>query len=273
MSEYKRHQMPKQVAVWVFDGDCLYCQKHQPHTFYLPCTQITTLNDAVELNHPEIDFAITKQSALILSLPLNGDFQPYRTLITTLKPQMASIMAKAIQLLVWQKTSQFCGACGTKTQRQYHEYVKVCPDCHHHIYPKIQPCIIVAITRKHPLTNQTQILLAQHHRHQTSKMYGLIAGFVEVGETLEEAVHREVLEEVGLTIHQPIYIDSQAWPYPTNLMVGFMASYQAGEIVIEQAELSDAQFFNLDDLPLIPAKPTIANKLIHHIIACHHQTK
>ena len=113
-----------------------------------------------------------------------------------------------------------------------------------------------------------QVLLAHHHRYgQTSLplQYGLIAGFVEVGESLEHAVVREVYEEVGLRLADIRYVSSQPWPFPSNLMLGFRATYQSGEIVLQEDELSHADFFDLSALPKIPFKGSIAYELIAQI--------
>ena len=175
-----------------------------------------------------------------------------------------------MQLLRWQEQTRFCSRCAAAVMpHPSGEPAMVCPSCDLRQYPRIQPCVIIAITRTHPDTLKPQILLAHHHRHSKPDqppMYGLIAGFVEVGESLEQTVRREVTEEVGLTVNNIRYIDSQPWPYPSNLMMGFIADYVSGDIVIEQAELSDAKFFDVDDLPRIPTKGTIARQLIETVI-------
>ncbi|MFC0820822.1 NAD(+) diphosphatase [Moraxella marmotae] len=183
-------------------------------------------------------------------------------------PTLAAI-TRAITLVRWQNDHRFCSRCGTKAVPHAHgEHAKVCPKCHYHAYPRVQPCVIVAITRTDTTTGKPQILLAQHQRHKVQGVYGLIAGFVESGETLEMAAHREVLEEVGLCIDSPRYFGSQSWPYPSNLMAGFVADYASGTIAICPDELVDAQFFDFDNLPKIPRTGTIAHALICHVI--HH---
>lgn len=194
--------------------------------------------------------------------------QGYRQLVANLEPQAQSLLAKAIGVQRWLLDHQFCSRCGTPTQAHPQgEPASICPSCGYRQYARIQPCIITAIHRQHPTRHKPQILLAHHHRHNDSKtanrMYGLIAGFVEVGETLEQAVRREVQEETSLEIDHIRYYGSQYWPYPSNLMLGFFAEYVSGQIVIAQDELCHAQFFDLDNLPNIPPKGSIAHELIH----------
>ena len=144
----------------------------------------------------------------------------------------------------------------------------VCPVCQLRQYPRVQPCVITAITRPNPVTDEMQILLAHHHRHGQQKlppMYGLIAGFVEVGENLEHAVVREVAEEVNISVSDIRYVSSQPWPFPSNLMLGFRASYASGDIIIQEDELAHADFFDLSNLPKIPPKGSIARELIDQI--------
>lgn len=219
--------------------------------------------------------AITKKMAqtleLLPKLPHHTvSWQNFRQFLNMAHPTFTNTLSRAIQLLRWQTDYRFCGRCGHQTIASIKEVVKICPKCSHHQYPRIQPCVITAIYRHHQSTGKKQILLAHHHRHRnpsTTPMYGLIAGFVEVGESLENAVQREVMEEVGIHIHQPKYFASQAWPFPSNLMLGFTAQYQSGHITLQVDELADAQFFDIDDLPKIPQKGTIARTLIDHIIA------
>lgn len=193
--------------------------------------------------------------------------QSYRELIANVEPSAQALLARAIGIQRWRLDHQFCSRCSTPTHAHPSgEPASICPSCGYRQYPRIQPCVITAIHRLHPVSQQPQILLAHHHRYGSAKvanpMYGLIAGFVEVGETLEQAVQREVFEETGLQIDNICYHASQYWPYPSNLMLGFFAQYVSGELVIAKDELSDARFFDLDALPTIPPKGSIAHELI-----------
>lgn len=275
-------------TIWVIDGERVFCRDGKPYAFDHIEIGIDGLIDGlddglddtlgvVELLHFRYDdrrvFAIDYQK-MVEPHPtkpnhldhLNGEFIAYRHAVAATDSYTAHEISAGIQLLLWQKGNQFCGYCGTKTVRHHKENTIACPACHQHFYPKIQPCVIIAITRPCPVTGQLQILLAQHHRHQATGMYGLIAGFMEVGESAEMTIHREVLEETGIHVNNIRYIKSQAWPYPTNLMLGFCATYKSGNIVIDEDELSHAQFFGKDDLPLIPKQGTIAYELISQVL-------
>lgn len=218
------------------------------------------------LTHVKHAISTTFAKEYQISWDNEAELIPYRTLIQYLCLDEIAIISNAMQLLRWQDETRFCSRCGSAAMpHPSGEPAMVCPSCDLRQYPRIQPCVIIAITRNNPETLQPQILLAHHHRHSKpdqSPMYGLIAGFVEVGESLEQAIHREVKEEVGLTVGNIRYIDSQPWPYPSNLMMGFIVDYQSGDIVIEEAELNDARFFDINDLPRIPSKGTIAHQLI-----------
>ncbi|MGM8909132.1 NAD(+) diphosphatase [Psychrobacter sp. 1U1] len=209
----------------------------------------------------------------VLQTPLAGaekiDFITYRQLITQLPAALSTQLSQAIQLLRWQADTQFCSRCSASvTVAKFGERAMVCPVCRLRQYPRVQPCVITAITRPNPQTGEMQILLAHHHRYgqpSTHLQYGLIAGFVEVGESLEHAVVREVAEEVGICLTDIRYVSSQPWPFPSNLMLGFRASYTSGQIVIQEDELSHADFFDISNLPKIPFKGSIAYDLIAQI--------
>lgn len=205
----------------------------------------------------------------LASCHTNAAFIAYRELITQLPGALADTLSQGIQLLRWRNDTQFCSRCGNlATSAPSGERAMVCSVCRLRQYPRVQPCVITAITRDNPITGEMQILMAHHHRYgQTSLplQYGLIAGFVEVGESLEHAVVREVSEEVGISLTDIRYVSSQPWPFPSNLMLGFRASYQSGDIVLQEDELSHAAFFDLSNLPKIPFKGSIAYDLIAKI--------
>lgn len=191
-----------------------------------------------------------------IDVPQGYQLVPLRQILSKLDQTGFERMSRALQLLEWQRNHRFCSHCGTPTVRHAQgEFAQVCPACGHSAYPRVNPCVIVAITK-----GET-ILLARAHRFSTP-MFSLIAGFVEVGETLEQAVAREVKEEVGLDICNIRYVSSQPWPFPTNIMIGFTAEYADGELVLQEDEIAEAAFYPFDQLPLIPPAGSIAHSLI-----------
>lgn len=161
---------------------------------------------------------------------------------------------KAYQILYWDSHSQFCPVCGTAMVQQT-PIMKKCMLCNHEMYPPISTAIIVLIRRGE------EILLVRA-RNFKGTFHGLVAGFLEAGETLEQCVEREVWEETKLRIKNITYFGSQPWPYPSGLMVGFIADYDSGELKLQDEELKEAAFFTKDNLPEIPRKLSIARKLI-----------
>lgn len=161
---------------------------------------------------------------------------------------------KCHELLYWDRNTRFCGVCGG-TMKMHTDISKRCEQCGKEVWPQLATAIIVLIHRGE------EVLLV-HARNFRTDFYGLVAGFVETGETLEEAVHREVMEETGITITNLRYFGSQPWPYPCGLMVGFNADYVEGVIHLQRSELSKGAWFNKENLPTIPEKLSIARKLI-----------
>ncbi|MDE6490545.1 MAG: NAD(+) diphosphatase, partial [Muribaculaceae bacterium] len=168
---------------------------------------------------------------------------------------------KAFQILHWDAHSRFCPACGTATVR-HSPIMKKCPACGNEIYPQISPAVIVLISRGN------EILLV-HARNFRGTFYGLVAGFVEAGETLEQCVRREVMEETGLSVKNIQYAGNQPWPYPNVMMFGFTAEYESGDIRLQDEELSAGAFYRRDNLPELPRRPSIARRLIDAWLASH----
>lgn len=162
---------------------------------------------------------------------------------------------KAYQILYWDEHTRYCPVCGCATE-QHTPIMKKCSGCGYELYPRINTAVIVLIRR-----GPDEILLV-HARNFRGTFYGLVAGFLEPGETLEQCVAREVQEETGLTIKNIRYFASQPWPYPSGLMCGFTADYAGGTIKLQSDELSAGAFYHRDHLPEIPHKLSIARKLI-----------
>jgi NAD+ diphosphatase len=167
---------------------------------------------------------------------------------------------RAVQLVEWARTHRFCGRCGARTERVGGERAMGCPSCGLHVYPRLSPAVIMVVTRG------DELLLARGARFPTP-VYSALAGFVEPGESLEEAVAREVREEVGIEVDGIRYVGSQPWPFPNSLMVGFVARWRSGELSLDPNEILDAGWYRKDGaLPVTPGPPSIAHRLIAGVL-------
>lgn len=184
------------------------------------------------------------------------EFLPLRQCFFLLEKRMYLLAGKCEELLFWDKNTRYCSTCGAKMQ-EGSEISKLCPDCHKEVFPSLATAIICLIHR------QDEVLLV-HANNFKSDFYGLVAGFVETGESLEEAVRREISEETGLTVGRLTYFSSQPWPYPCGLMVGFFAEYQCGELRLQRSELSKGGWFKRGNLPTLPDEASIARQMIDH---------
>lgn len=163
--------------------------------------------------------------------------------------------SRAKALLEWRQSTRYCSKCGAALKDHDTMTARVCPDCGNIIYPRIDPCIIVLVYK------DGEILLARHVQ-RNQDIYACIAGFVEAGETIENAVVREIKEETGLTVKNVQYFGSQSWPFPAQLMFGFTADYESGEITLQAEEIADARWFDPDHCPASPQPGSIAYRLI-----------
>jgi len=192
-------------------------------------------------------------------LPESTKFLGLRALFGTVYNDLFILAGRAVQILHWHKEHQFCGKCGHAMKNRDTELAKICPSCGFISFPRLSPAVIMSIIR------DDRILLARAPRFPAG-MYSTLAGFVEPGETLEEAVKREVREEVNVRIGNIRYVASQPWPFPHSIMIGFTAEYIGGEIAIDNQEIEDAGWFSVGDLPTLPSKISIARLLIDNFI-------
>lgn len=166
-----------------------------------------------------------------------------------------TIAGRASQILRWRRDHRFCGRCGSEMVEDEHDLLRRCPSCGYFNYPRLSPAVIMSVVRGN------EILLGRSP-HFPKGMYSVLAGYVEPGETLEEAVKREVYEETSIEVTDIRYIDSQPWPFPHSLMVGFSARYAGGELLTDGDELEDAGWFKADNLPRLPSRISISRHLI-----------
>ncbi len=179
---------------------------------------------------------------------------------TRLPDDLLSLGGIALQALHWESTSGHCPRCGAPTERIPGEWGKRCPRCRYEHFPHLHPAVIVLVR------DGDRCLLTRKAGWAPGR-YGLVAGFVDNGESLEGAVHREVREEVGVEVTDLRYVGSQNWPFPSQLMVGFVARYAGGELRIDRDELEDARWFPGDALPNRPSRHSIAGFILDHYAA------
>jgi NAD+ diphosphatase len=194
----------------------------------------------------------------------NWQALPLRAAMMALPAPLMALAARAAQVLEWDRTHAFCGVCGTPTVALDHERARRCPACSHIVYPRLSPAMMCLIWRGH--VDGPQLLLARSP-HYAPGVYSALAGFVEAGESLEDCVHREVAEEVGVRVNHLRYYGSQSWPFPHSLMVAYTAEWVEGEIVPQAGEIEDARWFDIDALPGIPPRFSIAGHLIRDQVA------
>jgi len=167
-----------------------------------------------------------------------------------------AVAGRAVQIVAWDRTHRFCGQCGGATEPLADHRARRCPQCDLDVHPRLAPAVIVLVERA-----DGRVLLARNTRFPTA-FFSCLAGFVEPGETLEEAVQREVREEVGIEVTGVRYFGSQPWPFPHSLMIGFVAEFASGELRPDGDEIAEAAWFSTSDLPLLPGEMSIARALI-----------
>ena len=214
-------------------------------------------------DRPAFAFAIGPAEASAYT-PL-GDFQDLRLLGTWLPPDEANLAAHARALILWHASQLYCGACGSPAVPEAGGNVRRCTNegCGRAIFPRVDPAIIV-------LVHTGERCLLGRQPSWPEARYSTIAGFVEPGESLEDSVRREVYEETNIRVGRVEYHSSQPWPFPSSLMLGFIAEAESTEISLNDRELEDARWFTRDDLgsgfPKLPFRISIARRLVDHWI-------
>lgn len=243
-----------------------------------PCCCVSIDNPIVAGLRPNSAIDENSQTGSAPSLRQIG----LRASFDVLPPEEYQMAGKAREILYWDANTQYCGVCGSPMKKDS-DISKKCTCCGKQVWPALATAIIVLIRRRgedtlpiaESLENRKRIdrdnpvsvsaheevLMVRAHNFRGNH-YGLVAGFVETGESLEECLEREVMEEVGLRVKNIRYRGSQPWPYPCGLMVGYMADYAGGEIRLQKSELSHGGWFTRDNLPVIPGKASLARRLI-----------
>jgi NAD+ diphosphatase len=193
-------------------------------------------------------------------VPDGCSFQELRLLFEVLDEGLFKVALTGAHLVEWDRVHRYCSQCRGELVRREDVRAKECVQCGRLEFPRLSPAIIVLIEREDTL------LLARSSRF-AGQFFSVLAGFVEPGESLEEAVHREVMEEVGIKVKGIRYFGSQPWPFPDSLMIGFTAQYDSGDIRIDGEEIVEAGWYGVDGLPQIPGKISIARRLIDFFVA------
>ena len=182
-----------------------------------------------------------------------------RAWLGRVEPDLFSLAGRAKQIVEWHRDHRFCSRCGARNEDHATDRAKHCPSCGLTTYPRLSPSIIVLVRKGETM------LLARNAAWPTT-MYSTLAGFVEPGESIEQTVHREVAEEVGLEVDNLRYFGSQSWPFPNSLMLGFHADYAGGEMSFRDGEIADARWFHYSQLPNVPGGTAISRWLIDAFI-------
>jgi len=248
----------------VFQGNMLVTELRSPAPCLIGPEQMKSLRWEVERRqflgfwNEEACWAVELGGQAVLD-PMVFQKGSLYQLLGRVDEQLFALVGRASQLLDWDRDHQFCGRCGEPMQLDPMEHAMNCKPCRSVIFPRIAPCIIVLVTRGE------ELLLARSPNFPVP-MYSTLAGFIEAGESAEQTLVREVKEEVNIDVHHLRYFDSQSWPFPGQLMLGFFAEYAGGDIICDPKEIMDAQWFHYQDLPHTPPRASISGQLIHSYI-------
>ena len=250
------------AALWFpFRGDRLLVRITDDRATLLPYQELVDLGVSFDNGHylgrlAEVDCYAVELPA-DLEPPPDSALEGLRALYGRLSEDDYGIAGRAVQILLWDQTHRFCGRCGQPTVNAPSERAKLCPQCGLLSFPRLSPAVIMLVQR-----GPDEFLLARN-RAFANGFFSVLAGFVEPGESLEEAVAREVREEVSLDVRDIRYFGSQPWPFPHQVMIGFVAQYAGGEIHPQADEIAEAAWFRRDgELPRLPGKLSIARRLI-----------
>lgn len=258
-------QLPESRFVPIWGDKCL-ASSGSPRAVLLDRKDASAYFETEELiflgvfrGHPAFAFRI--DPGIDSPLPGFGEFHDLRYLGSVLPPDEANLAAQARALVIWHSMQKFCGLCGAPSRAESGGNTRKCTSstCQHTIFPRVDPAIIVLVS------NGPQCLLGRQPTWPEGR-YSTIAGFVEPGESLEDAVRREVLEETNIEVHDVRYHSSQPWPFPSSLMLGFTAAAASADIAFNDGELEDACWFTRKELqsgfPKLPYRLSIARRLV-----------
>ena len=262
---------PQSKLIIFCDGKILY--DHDKKTYCFEPKDLNTLDSyspflsiakdtLLDKYYYSIEIAPNTDILGIFMDPAKIEFTDFRTTLSFINPSDFKLISRASILINWKAANQFCSTCGNKTLFNSKEGAPDCECLAPPRYPIISPCIITLIHDK------DRILLGRS-KFFPPNMFSTLAGFIEAGQNAEEALVREVMEEVNVKVSDIKYYGSQSWPFPSQLMLGYFCKYVEGEIKLNDAELEEARWFHLDDLPMIPPDSSISGQLIRSYISDH----
>ena len=249
--------VPEDSLKIVVKGQGVYVMTGTAPTVFFPGDRLKSGTALRERYLGHLDLTPCYGVEMVSEIPVSGGtyYPNVRDLYGLIPDNELALAALAVRIVDFDRTTAFCGQCGAETRPLQIERAKICDRCGLITYPRTSPAIIVLIR------NKDKILLARSPRFPPD-LFSLIAGFVEPGETLEEAVHREVKEEVGVEISNIRYFGSEPWLFPNSLMIGFIAEYARGEIAIDNNEIVAAGWFDRQHLPILPSPMSLSRSLI-----------
>ena len=257
-SLYENYHIDFSETLTPKNGDYLFVFNENRELYLDSNNELAKNLDDFEVNFTLYIGEYNEKRAFVVNVEGDDEFYDLRE-VYEIDHDMYHIAGKAVLVNDWYISHRFCGRCGSKTQLDEKDMMLKCPNCGQVHYPRIAPAIIVAIR------NGDKLLMAKHSYHDNIR-YALIAGFVEPGETIEEAVHREVLEEVGVKVKNLKYERSQSWPFPNSLMLGFTAEYDSGDIKVDGDEILKAKWFKKDEIIRYGSDISISDWLIQEFI-------
>ena len=221
-----------------------------PRGVALPVAPVGTLHQlGLYQNLPCVAYATREPPG-----PGEWEARDLRVAYGIIEPGLHAFANKGLELIHWDRQSQYCSVCGAPTELST-AVSKSCPSCGREIFPALTPAVLILVRKRET------ILLARSHTFQ-KPFFSILAGYIEPGENLEECVRREVREETGITVGNISYFGSQSWPFPSNLMIGFIADYESGELNLQENELVSGGFFTRDNLPKLPGPFSLSRRMI-----------
>lgn len=248
---------------FISNEECYYIIFNQDRQLYLEDNKIPLVNGEFLLNF-NVNFKLyigtyKNHPCVVVNVDGTGNFHQLHE-VYEIDKDIYQIATRAVLINDWYDQNRYCGRCGTKTKIKKGSMSLKCPKCGLSHHGKIQPAVIIAIHK------ENKLLMAKHS-YDTKVRYALIAGFVEMGESIEEAVRREVKEEVGINVKNIQYMGSQPWPFPNSLMCAYKAEYESGEIKVDEKEIMEAKWFAKDEINEIDSDISIYSLLVEDFLS------